>query len=227
LPNIDIYINQASKTIKKRSLIMKKTSILFLLIFIMAAVPCAASPLTDYSIGKFALDLNFSSPDLSANNTSSDGKTSAGGSLTVGAGFGFAGQYTFNDFKTKTSLNGNNELKAQQLILINNLAGIASANVSLFAGISQTEMVGSSKHSGVVGGVIGSVPIAPNTRGYGVLTVGNKVNGYEVGVGYEFATNTELNVAYHNTTYKNLTFTNGAASDVTRKGISAGVSYKF
>lgn len=206
---------------------MKKTLGLTIVLLIIATLPCAASPLADYSLGNIAFDINLSSPNLSTNNLTADSKLRIGYDLTVGLGFGFAWQFTSDDFKTTTALHGDKEFKIQQLNLINNVVGIAGVNISWFAGISQIELVGNSHQNGVAAGLIGSTPITPSTKGYAILTAGNHVAGYELGIGYTVAKNTEINLAYHEKKYKGLTFSNGGKDNVTRKGLSTGVTYKF
>lgn len=205
---------------------MKKIFCLTLLLVITTSAFCTASPLPDCSVGQVALDLNLGAPDLSTGSTKVDGKPNVGYGVTVGVGFGFAGQYTYNDFKTKTSLNGSSEIKAQQICLVDNLIDTV-ANISIFGGVSQTQTVGSSQHNGVVVGVAGNIPIAPNTKAYGVLSTGNHVTGDEVGLSYELAENTNLNLGYRDTKYKDLTFSNNTTSDVTAKGVVGSITYKF
>jgi predicted porin len=204
---------------------MKKIFCLTILLVLVTSAFCAASPLPDCSLGQVALDLNLSAPDLSGSKKV-DGKQNVGYGVTAGLGFGFAGQYTYNDFKTKTSLNGSSEIKAQQICLVDNLVDIV-ANVSIFGGVSQIQAVGSSKHNGVVVGVAANVPIAPNTKAYGVLSTGNRISGYEVGLSYELAKTTDLSIGYRDNKYKDITFSDSTKSDVTAKGIVGGLTFKI
>lgn len=204
---------------------MKKIFCLTILLVLVTSAFCAASPLPDCSLGQVALDLNLSAPDLSGSKKV-DGKKNVGYGITAGIGFGFAGQYTYNDFKTKTSLNGSSEIKAQQICLIDNLIDTL-VNVSVFGGVSQTQAVGSSQHNGVVVGIAANVPITSSTKAYGVLSTGNRVSGYEIGLSYELAKNTDLNIGYRDTKYKDITFSDSTKSDVTAKGVVGGVTFKI
>ncbi|MBP2651782.1 MAG: hypothetical protein H6Q74_2607 [Firmicutes bacterium] len=205
---------------------MKKTLVLvFMLLFVTSAI-CAASPLPDCSLAEFAIDLNVGAPNVSSSNTEVDGKSNFGYGVTAGVGLGFAGHYSTDTFKTKSPLNSSSEIKAQELVLVNNLFDLIG-NVSIFGGVSQAQVVGSSKHTGAIVGVAGSLPLGFNTKAYGVLTVGNKLSGYEAGLSYELAECTNLNIGYRDTKFKDLTFNDGSKNDATVKGLVGGVSFKF
>lgn len=204
---------------------MKKIFALVCLIFSITSV-CAASPLPDCSLGEIALSVNLGAPDLATGSATSSGKDSFGYDVTAGLGFGFAGHYSYNDFRAKTSLNGSSEVKAQQLVLANNLWDLVG-NISVFGGVSQTQVAGSSRHNGLVAGLAGNVPLGFNTKAYAVVTAGEHEGGYEAGLSYELARDTEFNLGYRRTKFKDLTFNNGSTDDVTVKGLVGGVSFKF
>lgn len=205
---------------------MKKIIYSTILLVITTSAFCAASPLPDSSLGQVSLDLNMGAPSLSTNSTKVDGKPDIGYGVAVGVGFGFSGQYTYNEFKTKTPLNGSNEIQARQLYIVDNVIDTV-ASVSIFGGVSQTQAVGGSRENGIVVGVAGNIPIAPQTEAYGVLNAGNHVAGYEVGLSYELAKNTNLSLGYRDTKYKGITFGNDTTSDVTAKGVVGSVTIKI
>lgn len=203
---------------------MKKILCLaFILLIAMSAI-CAASPMPEYSIGKVTLDLNTGAPDLSSGGTKVDGKNGLGYGVTAGIGFGFAGQYNYNDFKAKSAINGSTEIKAQQLVLVDNLVDLI-ANVSIFGGVSKTGAVGSSEKDGAIVGIAASVPLISGIKAYGTMSVGNRVSGYELGLGYNISENAALNLGYRDTKYKDITFGDGTKDDVTAKGLVGGVSF--
>jgi len=203
---------------------MKKILCLAFILLIAMSAMCAASPMPDYSIGKVTLDLNTGAPDLSVSGTKYDGKQSIGYGVTAGIGFGFAGQYTYNDFKIKE--NGG-KLKAQQLVLVSNLVDIF-ANVSVFGGVTKTGWSGGgSEKDGFVVGAAASVPIAPSTKAYGTVSIGNRVAGYELGLNYDFNKNVALNLGYRDTKYKDIDFGGGFKADATVKGLIGGISFSL
>lgn len=202
---------------------MKKTLGILCGLMLATTAVCSASPMPSYSLGHVSLDLNVGSPNLSSDNAKVDGKQNVGYALTVGVGFGYAGQYTYNDFKTDNPLHGSSDIKAQQLLLVNNMIDTI-ANVSLFGGVTQTQADGGPKRNGVVVGVAGSLPIAPKTKAYGVLSTGTRVSGYELGLSYSMTDNAKLNLGYRDTKYKDVVFNDDTKSDVTAKGLVGGVT---
>lgn len=205
---------------------MKKIIYVVFLLFISTSALCSASPVPNYSLGEISIDMNLGAPDLTNDSGKADGKYNVGYSVTAGVGFGFAGQYTYNNFKTKSPLNGSNEIKAQQLNVISNIFDTI-ANVSVFGGISQTEAVGGSQKDGLVVGIAANMPIAPKTKVYGVLSTGNHLGGYEIGISYHIAKDTDFNLGYHDTKYKDLTFEDDTKSDVISKGFIGGIHFKL
>lgn len=191
------------------------------MILIMTATVCLASPLTDYSLGNVLIDISFGAPSLKSNNWSTTTKLNANYDVTAGMGSGFAGQYIYNDFKTRTPLNDIGEIRAQQFNLLTNKVNIFG-NISAFIGISKTELVGNISTTGIAAGLVGTVPITQNTRAYATVSTGNHVEGYEFGMGYTFAENTELQLDYRNTNYKGI-----AEDDITVKGPYGGIVYNF
>jgi hypothetical protein len=200
-----------------------------------------ASPLTDYSQGKVAIDLSVrSSNDITSDGYDYDGKTSNFNyGATVGLGNGFAFQYKQDNADSKDRSFGSlyitehTELKSNQY----NVLYQVNPNVSAFVGLINTKPQwkdsagygGSGKNTtGYQVGVIGTMPIADKTTVYASLGYGDKIEDYEFGIGYEVATNLELNVGYKDTKFKKLNMNDGS-SDFNYKahGLTYGVTYKF
>jgi hypothetical protein len=199
---------------------MNKIAGLIIFLLIMASTICLASPLTDYSLGKVSINVNFGTPSLTSNNWSSTANLNPGYDVTVGMGFGFAGQYICNDFKPKT-LDGIHEIRAQQINLLTNKMN-KFGNISAFVGASKTQIIGDIAKDGIVAGLVCTVPIMPNTHAYAAVSTGTHVEKYEMGIGYTFAQNIELNLDYRNANYKGLT-----PDDITVKGPYGGLVYNF
>lgn len=201
--------------------VINKVFVVIIILLIMASTVCIASPLTDYSLGKMSIDVSLGSPSITSNNWSATAKQNANYDITVGMGSGFAGQYLYNDFQLKTPINGIGGIRAQQFNLLSNEVN-RLGNISAFVGVSKTQIIGDISKIGIVAGLVGTVPIAPYTHAYATISAGNHVEGYEVGIGYMVAPNTELNLDYRNINYKELT-----SDDITAKGSYGGIVYKF
>lgn len=175
---------------------------------------CFASPSMDYNQGATSIDLSVSSASVTPDYGSKlDGSSSLSGAITTGLGGDFALQYKYNNYKTDDPT-----VKSQEFNLLYKL----DKGLAVFAGDVRNEMTYTNTVNGLQVGLIGTVPIAERTNAYGIVGTGNKINSYEVGIGYQIAKNTELNVAYRDAKFKD--FDSG---DVTVKGMSYGISYKF
>lgn len=185
---------------------------------IMTSAICVASPLVSYSPGDFTIGLNLNAPTLSTNSWTTDGKLSVGYDVSAGIGLGFAGQYLYRNFKT----NDNIEIKEQQLNLIKSEIDIFGGNIALFVGVSKTESIDSISCNGIVAGIMGTIPIAPNTYAFTAVNTGTRIKGYEVGIGYLVAKNTDLNLGYRDKIYNGLT-----SEDITAKSSFGEIRYYF
>jgi len=198
-----------------------------------------ASPLTDYSQGKVAIDLSVrSSNDVTDNGTSYDGKdTNFNYGVTVGLGNKFAFQYKQDNADAKDKYWGagysdHSEVASNQYNVLYQI----NPNVSAFVGLTNTKptykYTGNSHDgkntTGYQVGVIGTVPIGDKATAYASLGYGDQIEDYEFGLGYAIAQNLELNVGYKDTKFKKLNW-NVGGSDFTYKahGLTYGVTYKF
>lgn len=217
---------------------------------------CFASPLSDYSQGKIALDINArpsmdlkvsaqgESGELDGNNTNLDL------GLTAGLGNKWAIQYRNSTANSKDfsgdvydiGVNAHTQLKAQEL----NALYQFNKNVSGFVGLTKASAkvkgsiaVDGDTYSGEISGkdtngyqvgVIGTNKIADKTNAYGIISAGNKITNYEIGVSYDVAKDTELNLFYRDTKYKDLRLNDGAdfpEFDYQAKGVGYGLTLKF
>jgi len=204
---------------------MKKSLLLATLLLLVSSSVGLANPLADCSIGQISFDLTLGAPKVTSN-SEVDGKSSLGYGVTAGFGFGFAGHYSAENLKIKSPLYGSDQIKSQQLVLVNNLFDLVG-NVSIFGGVSQTQVENCSKHNGLIVGIAGNVPLGFNTKAYAVLTGGNKMSGYEAGLSYSLADSASLSLGYRDHKYKDLTFGDGSTHDATVKGLIGGVNFTF
>ena len=216
-----------------------------LLLFALSAISLA-SPATDYSKGKVALDISLhpsaditeSRPIFSLHPNGKNGNLDIG--ATIGLGGKFAFQYKNINIKTKDySLGGpflyKEELSAKEYNILYKI----DKNFSAFAGITNAkydltfvnfnETLSGKGITGFQVGVIGTAEIGKNLNAYGVFGAGDKITSYEFGIGYELDKNTEFNLFYKDTKYKELELGNLSffKIDYTVKGLGYGVTLKF
>jgi hypothetical protein len=215
---------------------VKKVVVLASALFLFASV-CAASPLTDYSQGKAAIDITFdANQDVSTSSNGpevkSDGKNSnIDGTITIGVGNKFAVQYRQMDSEGDAWLyTGIPRVNHQEF----NLLYQVNKNVSAFTGFTKTsfgakqagmELKGPNNNGWHIG-LVGSVPIAKKTTAYGIVSAGSDIRSWEAGVSYALAKNTELNILYRDFKADDLTW-GGGSVDTRVKGFGYGLTFKF
>lgn len=233
---------------------MKKKVLLALAAAMAVSSISFASPLSNYEKGNMAVDLNISlSPDVDISGIDLDAKSRLGFGMTYGIGDKLALQYKYADNKTKDysyldvwsggyeSGSVNAQLSGHELNVLYKIdpnvsafAGLTRATAKLNASYLYVDSFGSSSEdisykqskSGYHVGIIGQTKISDNLTGWASVSAGNRITGYELGVGYDVAKNTEVNLFYRHTKYKDFNI-EGDKFDVTTKGLGAGVTLKF
>jgi hypothetical protein len=232
----------------------QKISITLLAALVVANVGFA-SPLTDYSQNKVAIEIGFQSPQISENyhdadGTSAampdaDGKSTANLGITAGLGNRFAIQYKNFSPKSKTTnyldiTTFNTKVKVNEYNLLYQL----NHNVAAFTGIAQVKAtqttsgnadieggsIGTQKKNSWQIGLVGSIPLAEKTTAYATAGFGSKLTAYKLGVSYAVASNLELDAFYGYNKYKDLAWEGEYSnnhSDFTVKGAGYGITYKF
>ncbi|MBP2660131.1 MAG: hypothetical protein H6Q69_3163 [Firmicutes bacterium] len=201
-----------------------------------------ASPLTDYSAGKTAIDLNFRNSDINVTgggvSPDYDKKYNLDWGITTGLGNKFAIQYNGYNAKSKDttfiSSIESTKVKTQEFNVLYQL----NKNVSVYAGSikvkgSVTDVGNSTTYtaddkSKIQFGLVGSTKIAEKTTAYASLAVASDITNWKIGVSQEIAPNLEFNLDYRNMKVKDVEFVSGGNSyDVKSKGLGYGVTYKF
>ncbi len=229
------------------------------ILFILVTVVCSsliagvgvASPLTDYSAGKTAVDITwfprmhmtdqYTDQMLSLNNgiDTADGKNgNFDWGLTTGLGGNWAFQYRqFNPETADYTTFGRVQrfgIKSQEFNVLYKI----DKGVAAFVGWYQTSYSYDSVNANTTAsnknvaqaGLVGTAQIAAKTRLYGVVGVGKDLVNYEVGVAYEIAKGLDFNLVYRYKKVENLddtTFGLRYKDDVTAKGLGYGITYKF
>lgn len=196
--------------------------------------------------------VELSSGDLSGND---DAKNRLGAAVTYGLGDKWAVQYKYLDNKSKTyayediapgdyeSGTLNAQLSSHEFNVLYQLdpnisafvgwtKASAKVNYSYQLGTSPSTIIetgsGTEKQSknGYQIGLIGQTKLADKVTGWASVSAGNKITGYEIGVGYDMSEFTEFNVFYRNTKYKDFNIAD-EKFDVKTKGLGAGITFKF
>jgi predicted porin len=186
---------------------------------------CLASPLTNYSLGKTAVDIDWY-PSLKAdiNSQNKDGKSNnIDWGITTGLGHNFALQYSQFNPETKYYAGNRIGVNTQQVNVLYKLDNTVSA----FTGWNQAKLssvAGASNQNTLQIGLIGDTQLATNTRLYGLAGFGRHLFNSEAGVSYEFAKATELNLFYR---YTKINHLQPDSVDTTFKGVGLGLTYTF
>jgi predicted porin len=205
---------------------------------LLVAGVTTASPLTDYSAGKVALDVNWTpSLDGDIGVDKFDGKSgNFDFGVTAGLGNKWAIQYRYANPVSKDRdfywfPSGHVGVRTQEVNVLYQL----DKNLSAFVGWHQAKITsniginGDNKNAWQVG-LIGTTEIAKKTTLYGIVGAGNSLFSAEAGVAYAMTKDLDLNVFYR---YKRMDDLKSNSmwgehnTDVTVKGLGLGVTYKF
>ncbi|MEN6568044.1 MAG: hypothetical protein ABFC57_17305 [Veillonellales bacterium] len=215
----------------------------------LAAGICSASPLTDYSQGKTAVNINWF-PNLQMKDHSSypsftgsaiNDTVNANGkrgnfdwSLTTGLGGNWAIQYRQFNPKSRSSDISKFGMKTQEVNVLYKL----DKNVSAFSGwhqgkydfLSSGDTTTTSNKNTLQVGLVGITRLAPKTQLYGVIGFGKDLENYEIGTSYALDKNLDFDLLYRYKKVKklyNIEYNVHYHDDVTAKGLGCGITYKF
>jgi hypothetical protein len=182
-----------------------------------------ASPLTDYSVGKVSLDLNFVADNtVKVTNKVADypnsslrysAKKRLDYNLMAGLGQGYGIQYrnTISDsdmaYNNDTDNVSKYKIKFQEFNVLKSLdkrsaifVGVvqASSDFSVQDPLDTTSTfnVSSDKKTVWQIGYIGKAPLTKDLNAYGVVAVGNHLTNYEIGLAQKLNNNMEFNISY-------------------------------
>jgi opacity protein-like surface antigen len=211
---------------------MKKLAVIVavLLCTFMFAGVTTASPLTDYSAGKVALDVNWTpNNDIEANGYSIDGKNANFDyGLTAGLGNKWAIQYRYFNPVSKDYGNYHAGVRSQEVNLLYQL----DKNLSAFAGWHQAKITTNApgftldnKSTWQVG-LIGTTALSNKTSLYGIVGAGGSLFSAEAGFAYALNKDLDVNLFYRYKRIDDLKV-NDYELDTTTKGFGLGLTYRF
>lgn len=211
---------------------MKKIAVILavLLCTFMTAGVTLASPLSDYSAGKVALDVNWTPRlDMEAAGLSGDGRSNNFDfGLTAGLGGRWAIQYRHFNPVTKDYGGYHYGLRSQEVNLLYKL----DKNLSAFAGWHQARLTANQPGLAMPDrstwqlGLIGTAPLAKKTTLYGIVGAGGNLLSAEAGLSYALTRDLDANLFYRYKRIDNLRV-NDVDFDATVKGFGLGLTYRF
>ncbi len=211
---------------------MKKLAVILavLLCTFMTAGVTTASPLTDYSAGKVALDVNWTpSLDMEVDSLTGDGKSgNFDYGLTAGLGGKWAIQYRYFNPVSKDYGGYHGGIRSQEANILYKLDN----NLSAFAGWHQARLTINapgfslpSKSTWQVG-LIGTTALGKKTTLYGIVGAGSSLLNAEAGFAYALAKDLDVNLFYRYKRIDDLRL-NDSDIDTTTKGFGLGLTYRF
>jgi len=221
---------------------MKKKILMIVAVVVMMASVASASPLTDYSHGKVAVDLTWRNSEVAMNQVeipNFDKKYNVDLGFTAGLGNNWAIQYRQFDAKSKDYAVDDGSINLQLETQEVNVLYKVDKNVAAYAGIMETRGIVNESFSGEGNmgvftnkaskwqvGLVGTAKLAEKTTAYASIGTGKDLTTWQFGIGQEIGPNLEFNVDYRSIKAKNFELA-GRTVDLRAKGLGCGVTYKF
>lgn len=178
-----------------------------------------ASPLKNYNAGKFAVDAGISLPSsIEGGNYKMSKSDSTYFGATAGIGSNMALNYKWNNYKADQG-----KTRAQQFNLMYKLVPGISAYAGYLNTDTSTDFGGKTKNSGQIG-LVAAYDIPLLFTIWGNVGLGNKNDGYEIGISKPIFNNVELNASYYDQRFNNAL---GNDKDIKAKGVNLGLTVKF
>ena len=230
---------------------MKKTILVTLCLVVLLTSVAVASPLMDYSVGKAAIDLNYSRAKLDNSgamvggfykwDNSYDGKGKWDFAGTIGLGKGFAFQYAQSSPQSKTYYDfiGDYDVNYKLCMTEFTVFYQLNPNISAYTGLVKAKGTWNYSTTGELStdtkniwqfGVQGYKKFDSKLTGFASAGVGRGFSAYKIGLGYEVVPNLEINAWYDYKKVKDMATQDSFISyseDATVKGMKYGITYKF
>jgi len=198
-----------------------------------------AAPLTNYSVGSFAVDLtarDYHTDVKAAGQDLSAGKYNFDAGFTAGLGNGFAVQYNYVNADTGSIAMAKSTAKANITMNEYNLLYRPNVNMAYFIGgvtgkasanaVSFKDSYGVGSKTYAQFGVVGSQLIGDKVTAYGQLSGGKDIFGWKAGLSYALTNNCDVNFDYTDYKLRSIAVS-GASTEVDPKGFGLGLTVKF
>ena len=178
-----------------------------------------ASPLKNYNAGKIAVDAGISLPSsIEGGNYKMSKSDSTYFGAPAGIGSNMALNYKWNNYKADQG-----KTRAQQFNLMYKLVPGISAYAGYLNTDTSTDFGGKTKNSGQIG-LVAAYDIPLLFTIWGNVGLGNKNDGYEIGISKPIFNNVELNASYYDQKFDDAL---GDDKDMKAKGVNLGLTVKF
>ncbi len=195
---------------------MKKTVVLTAAFMAAMAVTAFAAPMGSTELGDVRVDLNYGfSQDVGP----VDGDSGiVGGDVTVGLGGNWAFQY--ENYTVGIDFPGADNAEEHHFRALYKL----TPNVGVFAGVTHANIAdgdGNPDSTGFQAGVVGQIDLTDDVFAWGSVGLGNDINTYELGVGYNVTPQLDVHVLYRESSH------DYEYVDDDIKGWQVGLGYQF
>lgn len=210
---------------------MKRIALILVSLMTVCCASAFASPLQDYSLGAFAVDLSLSQLKVTSNTDDWDSNYNGGFAVTGGLGGNWALQFRNSNWSASRSL-GPTTLDLKACVNDLNLLYKLNKTFRLFVGGNKLNVNFRDLYfdrTAAQIGLIATVKLAPKFTGWGLLSTGADIFSAEAGHGYALSKNLEVNIFYTYRNYTNLEFTNSHTIRTSARvqGVGAGLTATF
>jgi len=210
---------------------MKRIALILVGLMGVCCASAFASPLQDYSLGAFAVDLSLSQLKVTSASDDWDSNYNGGFGVTAGLGGNWALQFRNNSWSASRSL-GPTTLELNACVNDLNLLYKLNQNFRLFVGGNKLNVTFRDLHydrTTAQIGLVAVVKLSPKFTGWGGLSTGADIFSAEAGLGYALSKHLEVNIFYTYRNYTNLEFNSARPLRTSARvqGVGAGITATF
>ena len=210
---------------------MKRIALILVGLMTVCCASAFASPLQDYSLGAFAVDLSLSQLKVTSNTDEWDSNYNGGFAVTAGLGGNWALQFRNNNWSASRSL-GPTTLDLKACVNDLNLLYKLDKTFRLFVGGNKLNVTFRDLNydrTAAQIGLVATVKLAPRVTSWGLVSAGADLFSAEAGLGYALSKHLEINIFYTYRNYTNLEFNSVRTLRTSARvqGVGAGLTATF
>jgi len=210
---------------------MKRIALILACLIGIFSSPALASPLRDYSLGSFAVDLSLSQIKVANPTEDWDSNYKGGFGVSAGLGGNWALQIRNNNWSASRSL-GPTTMEIKACVNDLNLLYKMNSTLRVFVGGNKLNVTLRELHYDRTTpqiGLIAAVKLSPKLTAWGLLSTGADIFSAEAGLGYQLSRDLEVNLFYTYRNYTGLEFTNSHTLRYNARveGVGVGLTAAF